>query len=144
MPLSDKELYEGLNKEKFDRYNQEARQAYGINIVSQTNQKIRNLSKRQWEEIKEEGSIIAQNLAMRMDKDPGDPDIQKWIARQHTWIENFYPASAEVFRGLGDLYAKNEEFRAFYDQYKPGLADFMQQAMRHYADTTLSEAEKQN
>ena len=144
MPLSDAELYKGLNKEKFDRYEQEARQAYGINIVSQTDRTIRNQTKPQWEKITKESSIITRNLAKRMDKEPGDPDVQKWIARQHTWIENFYPASAEVFRGLGDLYAKNEEFRAFYDQYKPGLADFMQQAMHHYADTTLSEAEKQN
>jgi len=47
MPLSDAELYKGLNKEKFDRYEQEARQAYGANIVLQTDQKIRNLSKPQ-------------------------------------------------------------------------------------------------
>jgi hypothetical protein len=141
LPLSDAELYEGLNKEKFKRYDQEARQAYGSEIVSQADQKIRTLTKSQWEGVKEEGGTTAHQLATLMDFHPSDPEVQTWIARQHMWIENFYPASAEVFRGLGDLYASNEDFRAFYDQHKPGLADFMQQAMRHYADTILSEAE---
>ena len=74
---------------------------------------------------------------MRMDKEPGDPDVQKWIARQHAWIENFYPASAAVFKGLGDLYTSNEEFRAFYNNFKPGLANFMREAMHLFAENIL-------
>lgn len=144
MPLSDAELYEGLNEEKFDCYDQEARQAYGSEIVSQADHQIRNLTKSQWGDVKGKSGVIAHHLATLMDYQPSDPIVQTWIARQHAWIENFYPASAEVFRGLGDLYANNEEFRAFYDQYKPGLADFMQQAMCHYSDTSLSEVEEQN
>lgn len=143
MPLSDAELYDGLNKEKFTRYDQEARQTYGSKIVSQADQKIRNLTKNQWEDVKEEGGAIAHHLATLMDYQPSDPTVQTWIAKQHTWIENFYPASADVFRELGELYATNEEFRAFYDQYKPGLADFMQQAMHFYANTVLSNPEEQ-
>ena len=144
MPLSDAELYEGLNQEKFDRYDQEARQAYGSKIVSQADQNIRNLTKSQWEAVKEEGGTIAHHLANLMDFQPSDPAVQTWIAKQHAWIENFYPASAEVFRGLGELYASNEDFRAFYDQFKLGLADFMQQAMRYYADTSLLDEEIKN
>lgn len=144
MPLSDAEFYEGLNKGKFTRYDREARQAYGSEIVSKADQKIRNLTKPQWEDVKKEVGTIAHHLAILMDFQPSDPAVQTWIARQHAWIENFYPASADVFRGLGELYTNNDEFRAFYDQYKPGLADFMQQAMRHYADTSLSKVEDQN
>jgi hypothetical protein len=144
MSLSDAELYEGLNQDKFDRYDQETRQAYDPKMVEQVNRKIRNLTKSQWDGVKEEGSIIAKNLSVLIDRDPKDPEVQSWIARQHAWIENFYPASAEIFRGLGKLYASNEEFRATYDQYKPGLADFMQKAMHFYADTFLTEAEAQD
>ncbi len=39
---------------------------------------------------------------------------------------------------LGQLYAMHEEFRAFYEKYRPGLADFMAAAMAYYADHTLS------
>jgi hypothetical protein len=50
--------------------------------------------------------------------------VQTLIARQHAWIENFFPAPAKVFRGLGELYATHEEFRAFYDRYCPWSGGF--------------------
>jgi hypothetical protein len=46
-----------------------------------------------------------------------------------------------MYRGLGRLYVEHEEFRAFYDKYRPGLADFMQAAMAYYADHTLAQKE---
>ena len=77
-------------------------------------------------------------MAARMGEAPGSPAVQAVIARQHAWIEHFYPCSAEVFRGLGQLYTENDEFRANYDKYRPGLADFMREAMAYYADHMLA------
>jgi DNA-binding transcriptional MerR regulator len=56
-------------------------------------------------------------------------------------IENFYSCSAEMYRGLGQGYAEHPEFRAFYEKYRPGLADFMSAAMNHYADQVLDKRE---
>lgn len=39
---------------------------------------------------------------------------------------------------LGQLYATYEEFLAFYEKYRPGLADFMAAAVAYYADHTLN------
>ena len=66
-----------------------------------------------------------------------DPEVQAFAARQHAWVEHFYPVSAEMFRGLGELYTSHPEFRANYDKIAPGLADFLQKAMTIYADTVL-------
>jgi hypothetical protein len=76
-------------------------------------------------------------LLQPQEHDPGDPEVQMLAARQHAWLENFYPVSAELFRGLGELYTTNQEFRAFYDRVAPGLAGFLKQAMDHYAETVL-------
>jgi len=137
MPLTDSELYEGLNIEKFERYSREVRDTYDPEIVRRVDRKVRNLSKAQWQAVQQEGAEIAKGLSKLMDREPADPDVQALIARQHAWIENFYPADADVFRGLGDLYTTNTEFRAHYDQYAPGLADFMCNAMAHYSKTVL-------
>ena len=67
----------------------------------------------------------------------GHPEVQETITRHHAWIENFYPASAEVYSGLGQLYVEHPEFRAYYEAYAPNLADFMQAAMNYYAEHTL-------
>jgi len=137
MPLTDADLYAGFSKEKIDRYHQEVRETYDPEIVQHVDNKVRNMSKDQWQLVQQECGIIAQGLAELIDHDPKESEVQVWIKRQHAWIENFFSAPAEVFRGLGKLYATHDEFHAFYDQFKPGLADFMHQAMDHYADTVL-------
>lgn len=141
MPLTDSELYKGFSQDKIDRYNQEIRESYDPALVEQVDRKIRGLSKKQWQAVLDEGSKIASQMADRMDQNPSDPPVQSLMARQHAWIENFFPVNRENFIGLGDLYATNEEFRAYYNQYAPDLADFMQQAMKHYAENTLTSKE---
>lgn len=68
--------------------------------------------------------------------------MQALIARHHAWIENFYPCSAEVYRGLGQLYLEHPEFRANYEKYRPGLAGFMSAAMNYYAEQVLDKREE--
>jgi hypothetical protein len=113
------------------------REGYDPELVALAGRNVRKLSKSQWAAIKEEGNVIAQSLAPLIDRAPDDPDVQALAARQYAWLEHFYPVSAEMFRGLGALYTTHAEFRAFYDQYAPGLADFLKQAMDHYADAVL-------
>jgi MerR family transcriptional regulator, thiopeptide resistance regulator len=135
MPLTDKELYEGFDKETIERYNREAREIYDPELVTAVDHKVRNLSKAQWWEIQDEGSAIAEGLAELIDHKPVDPAVQVFITRLHSWVENFYPAPASVFQGLGVLYSTHAEFRAYYDKYAPNLADFMKDAMNHFAAT---------
>jgi DNA-binding transcriptional MerR regulator len=137
MTLSDEELLAAFTPEQAKRYQKEARERWGEERVEQTEQKLKKLSQGEWERVQEEGSLVSQELASLMDRSVEDPEVQKAIARHHAWIENFYPAPAEVYRGLGQMYAEHPEFRAFYAQYAEGLADFMQQAMTIFADEVL-------
>ena len=111
-------------------------------VVDETEQRMRGLPKQQWEAIKQEGDDVTRGVAALTDRAPGDPEVQTYIARHHAWIENFYPCSAEVYRGLGQGYATHPEFRAFYEKYRPGLADFMSAAMNYYADQVLDKREQ--
>ncbi len=65
--------------------------------------------------------------------------MQAAIARHYAHLENFYHATAAMYRGLGQLYVEHDEFLANYEKYRPGLAGFMQKAMTYYADHTLTE-----
>ena len=139
MTLTDEELYEGFTPEQIERYEREAREMYDPKLVAESERRVRSMSKAQWNAVKEEGDRVTRAIAEVADRAPGDPEVQVLIARHHTWIEHFYPASAELYRGLGQGYAEHPDFRKFYDTYRPGLADFMQAAMAHYADHTLAE-----
>lgn len=137
MQMTDAELYEGFSPEQAERYRREAREMFGSDEVEETEQKLRQLSKAQWQAVKDEGDRVTRELAALVDRPVDDAQVQQLIARHHAWIENFYPAPAEVYRGLGQLYVEHDEFRAFYENYAPGLAAFMQAAMNYYAEHNL-------
>lgn len=139
MALTDEELYEGFTKEERERYQREAREQYGAATVAASEERARRMSKEQWAALKKEGEEVARGLAALMGRDPADAEVQALIARHHATIEPFYHATAEIYRGLGLLYVESPEFRAYYDRYREGLADFMQAAMAHYADHSLAD-----
>lgn len=139
MKMTDEELYEGFSKEQIECYKREAREMYDPKLVEESEKRISKMSKDQWSALKAEGGEVARLIAELIDKKPDDPEVQKLIARHHAWIERFYPASDEVYRGLGQLYAEHQEFRKFYDKIHSGLADFMRDAMAYYADHALTE-----
>ncbi len=56
----------------------------------------------------------------------------------HRLIEHFYPAPAEVYTGLAQTYTDHPEFRAFYERIAEGMADFLADAIRFYAERNLS------
>ncbi len=140
MPITDEELYEGFSpkeREQLQGYEAEARDRWG-EMAAESQRRVRQMSKAQWQAIKQEGDEATQLMAGYMGRPVSDPDVQAAIARHHAWIENFYPCSAEMYRGLGQVYADDPRFRATYDKYRPGLADFMRDAMAYYAEHTLA------
>jgi DNA-binding transcriptional MerR regulator len=139
MTLTDEELYEGFTPQQIERYEREAREMYDPKLVQEAERRVRSMSRAQWNAVKEEGDQVTRAITELAGRAPDEPEVQALIARHHAWIERFYPAPAEIYRGLGQGYAEHPDFRAFYDNYRPGLADFMQAAMAHYADHTLSE-----
>jgi DNA-binding transcriptional MerR regulator len=140
MPLTDEELYEGFSpkeKEQLKEYEAEARDRWG-EMAAESQRRVRQMSKAQWQAIQEEGNAATSLMAETMGRPVSDPDVQAAIARHHAWIENFYPCPAEMYRGLGQMYVDDPRFTATYDKVRPGLAAFMRDAMAYYAEHTLT------
>lgn len=138
MSMTDEELYEGFTQEQIERYEREVQDKYDPELVQESKRRLGKMSKEQWQSVKAEGDEVTRMIAELADRAPVDGEVQALIARHHAWIENFYPASAGVYRGLGHMYAEHEEFRVFYEKFRPGLADFMQAAMTYFADNKLT------
>jgi DNA-binding transcriptional MerR regulator len=139
MPLTDAELYEGFTPEQIDEIKREVEERYDSERVAEASRRVSRMSKAKWQAVRDEGDAISRDMAALMDRDPGDAEVQALMARQHAWIESFYEAPAELFRGLGQLYASDPRFREAYDKYAPNLADFMQAAMAYYAEHSLGQ-----
>ncbi|MEU6870679.1 MerR family transcriptional regulator [Streptomyces sp. NPDC088190] len=69
--------------------------------------------------------------ALMADGEPATGERAMDLAEAHrlhigTW---FYECTAEMHRGLGEMYVSDERFRAFYDSMRPGLAEHLRDAM---------------
>jgi len=140
MPLTDEELYEGFSpkeKEQLKGYEVEERERWG-ETAAESQRRVRQMSKAQWQAVQQEGDAATRLMGETMGRPVSDPDVQAAIARHHACIENFYPCSAEMYRGLGQMYVDDPRFTATYDKIRPGLAMFMRDAMAYYAEHTLT------
>ena len=139
MVLKDKDLYEGFDQEKIDRWNKEVNEKYDPEKVAESRRNIGQMSKDQFKDIQKQGDLVTAAIGEIMDKGASSPEVQEQIKRHHAWIENFYTCPAEMYMGLGRLYVESPEFTAFYERFKPGLATFMCEAMGHFAEHSLKD-----
>jgi hypothetical protein len=85
---------------------------------------------------------ISENIIANMDQGPESAEIQYWISRWHKHINQyFYECTLEIFEALGHGYTADPEFRATYENMRPGMAAFMEQAMTHYCKVMAVQAE---
>jgi DNA-binding transcriptional MerR regulator len=139
--MSDKEMYYGFDDPKQKQYEQELKGRYGKGVekhIEESKQRMKNWSKDDYVKVKELADEINKEIVAVIDKDISSPEVQAIIQKHFEWINRFYTPTKEVYSGLGDLYVDHPDFRKLYDGYHPRLAEFLQDAMKHYAKRNLS------
>ncbi len=130
------EMFEGFDEAKLEEYRQEVREKYDPKIVAESERRTGSYSKEDWAAIKAEGASINRRIAALIERDPSDAEAQETVERFFQHINDcFYTCTPEMFRGLGKMYVQDPRFTAFYEKIKPGMAEFMRQAMRIYSDS---------
>jgi uncharacterized protein YicC (UPF0701 family) len=141
--LSHEELYEGLPKETAKTYRNEAITKYSAETLETSENHLRNLGKEGFQQLKAELEDIAIKLIAMMQEDPHSAIVQQQIARHYHNIRGFWGTvqspdlQAEAYAGLGDLYVADERFTLVEGKANPAYAQFLQKAMRYFADTQL-------
>lgn len=77
---------------------------------------------------------IYRDLATMRDTEPTSQEAQKAIATWYVYLNELGTYSLDAFAGLGEMYVADERFKNNIDQFGDGLAEWMQQAMRAYAE----------
>lgn len=133
----DEDLYESFSKEeikKLKEYGKEAAQKYDPKIVAESQRRVRNMSKEQWQAVKKEGEDNTKLLASLMGKDPASKEVQAAIRKHYEHLNNFYKPDLVMYRGLGELYVTDDRFRAHYEKYGKGLAEYIKKAIDVFCD----------
>ena len=143
--LTDDELYRGFPKEKAEAYRREAVEKWGQETVEESETKLRQRSKADFEQLKTEAQEIGRTLAGLMHLNPTGGTVQHHVARHYANIRQFWGdlvgqngQMAEAYKGLGQLYVSDLRYTASYTgEENPAFAEFLSKAMAYFADTRL-------
>ena len=126
-------MFEGFDAAQ---YEEEARQRWGHSPQFQESQRRwSSYTKQDMAEIQRESQEIMARLVAVSDRDPADPQVQEAIARHHRQInDRFFTCPPDIYRQIATGYVEDPRFKAFYENYKPGMAAFLRDAIHAYCD----------
>lgn len=138
--MNDKEKFEGFKKEKLreneEKYGVEIRKKYGEEAVAASNAKLADMTEPQWKNQEELSAEISRLLGEAVaGGDPACESAQRACELHRQWLCMFWKSGAyskEAHRMLGESYAADERFKAYYDAIAPGCAEFFRDTLNIY------------
>jgi DNA-binding transcriptional MerR regulator len=115
-------------------YEDEARKAWGDDVVDQANEKLDALENKQKENLSEKMKSQFMQLAAIRHTDPTSASAQQLIREWFTLLNTMGTYTPEMFANLGRMYVDDQRFTKNIDQYGEGLAQFMKDAMIAFAE----------
>ncbi|MCL9682647.1 MerR family transcriptional regulator [Legionella maioricensis] len=139
--MNDIEMYEGFNLNKQQEHEQYMVETGKITQkeINESWKNIRHWKKNNWDEHTEEGKEINEGLVHCITKQnkPEDKEVQDLIQRHYCWVKQFWTPNRESYISLGQMYLEHTDFKSFYDNYHPKLAEFLVKAMNVFAMNKL-------
>jgi len=140
------ELYRGLSREEIRTYRKEARERYGTETVERSEKHLMKKTDAELMELQQRAAGVYRELYELRKSPPGDPEVQRVIARHYGITREFWGLSggdtprAEAYAGLGELYVQDERFVRNMipgGEDLEGFALFLKEAMGLYARSGL-------
>ena len=132
------ELRELFGSEFDDTYAREAEERWGdTDAWAQSQARTSAYTKADWQAVKDEADAI--NAAFVAAMEAGEPATSEAAmdaaeAARRQIDERFYACSPQFHRNLGDMYVADPRFTATYEKIRPGLAQYVRDAVHANAD----------
>jgi len=136
--MSDHEKFEAFKQKLIDeneqKYGREIREKYGADVVDKSNQRLKAMSKDQYEEaVRLERELKEKLYEAFKTGDPAGELAQKTADLHRKWLSLYWDSySKEAHAGLVQMYVDDERFTAYYDKDQPGAAAFLRDAVFIY------------
>lgn len=139
--MNKKDMFKAFDMSEIENaqneYADEVRKKYPKQLVDESYAKTSKYNKQDWQQIMQTQNDIFVQFAEHLNNgDCADKeDVQKLVGvfQQHI-CKNFYTCDSGCLLGLGDLYVTDERFTAYYEKIKPGLAQYIRQAIQSYCE----------
>ena len=139
--MKDQEKFEGFKQKLIDdnekQYGKEIREKYGDAAVEKSNNKLKNMTEEEYEEITKLGNEVIKTLHEAFQTgDPAGEMAQKAANLHRQWISFYWDTySKEAHAGIAQMYVNDERFKAYYDKEQPGAAEFLRDAILIYTNS---------
>ena len=137
--MSDDKKFAGLKskliQENEEKYGKEIRTKYGEDTVEESNRKLMNLSKEDYQKMEQLGKQVNELLEKAVnEKEQPTGNLGRQIAKIHQeWLTFTCPQyTKEAHAGLVQMYVGDERFTAFYDTNVKGCAAFLRDCVLSY------------
>jgi DNA-binding transcriptional MerR regulator len=138
--MEDKEMFAGFGYDQMmqdqKKYENEVQERWGnTEAYRVSRERTSKYNKEDWAKISaaQEADLRELVACYQANEPPESTRTQAVADKMRRFIdENFYPCSKEMFGCLGEMYVQDERFKAFYDKFADGLAEYYNNAIRHY------------
>ncbi len=133
--MTDKEKFEGFKQKMIDdnekKYGQEIRAKYGDEQVDRSNQKIKGMTKEQYDEVEKLSADVMTALKEAFATgNPAGELAQKAADLHRQWLSFYCEGyTKEGHANVAQMYVDDERFTAYYDKEQPGTAEFLRDAI---------------
>lgn len=137
--MDDAKKFAAFKKRMVDdnekQYGEEARELYGEDRVEESNAKMMNLSKEEYDRFEKLGKEILKGLqqAVSGHENP-QGEMGRRLAEMHReWLEFTWQSyTTKAHAGLVEMYVADERFRKYYDSEVEGCAQFLRDAVKFW------------
>lgn len=134
--MTDNEKFEGFKQKLVDdnerTYGQEAREKYGDEAIDESNARMMNMTKAQYDAMQATGAELSALLERAVTKglSPEGEEGREATRLHKAWLGYTWSHySPEAHLGLTRMYVDDERFTAYYDKGVPGCAKFLRDAV---------------
>lgn len=138
--MSDEKKFEAFKRqfveEKERLYGAEAREKYGDAEVDASNARVMGITLEQYQEYEHLSKEILDKLsaAVAAGADPAGEAGKELTELHRRWLTIMGDkCDVQRHRGIAELYVQDERFTAYYDKDRPGCAQFLRDAVFHWA-----------
>lgn len=143
--MKDQDLYKGFAPEKQAQYEAEIIERFGEPArasIEASKKAMTSWSKDDFERTAREYAEVEAEMGKALaDGLPADSEaVRALIRRHHAWVGRMWnrTPSREAYAGLGQMYVDHPDFHARYQAVQPGLAEYLAEAMRSFAERELA------
>lgn len=133
MQMNKEEMFEVFGDFDPSKYEAEVEQRWGdTEAYRESKRRAAKYGKREWSEIKAESERVTAALAalLELGERPDSEAAMDLAEAARMQIDRwFYPCSWQFHRGLGEMYVADGRFTETYDRVRPGLAQFVRDAI---------------